>query len=65
MTVSSSLALSEVIQRLADGVVKDLAYPVCYANLYHPEENNLSIVGFAPRGKLLAMAEKMLNLRGR
>jgi GAF domain-containing protein/CheY-like chemotaxis protein len=61
--VSSSLALQEVIQRLADGVVKDLGYPACYVNLYHPEEDSLSIVGFAPRGKLLAAAEKMLRLQ--
>jgi GAF domain-containing protein len=62
-TVSSSLALHEVIQRLADGVVKDLGYPACYVNLYHPEEDSLTIVGFAPRGRLLATAEKMLKLQ--
>jgi len=62
-TVSSSLALKEVIQRLADGVVKDLGYPACYVNLYHPEEDTLSVVGFSPRGKLLDMAEKMLKIR--
>ncbi|MDH7499351.1 MAG: GAF domain-containing protein [candidate division NC10 bacterium] len=61
-TVSSSLDLKEIIQRLADGVVSGLGYPACYVNLYHPEEDTLSIVGFAPRGKLLTAAEKMLNL---
>jgi GAF domain-containing protein/CheY-like chemotaxis protein len=62
-TVSSSLSLREVIQRLANGVVKDLSYPACYVNLYHPEEDSLSIAGFAPRGKLLQAAEKILGLR--